>query len=188
MKNSRAVVGSCAAGSTGLVDDTDVQLLRRGEVVARTTISPAQIYVLINAGKFPPPIELGPRARAWLEIEIDAWLRSRMDARPSTGPLVVRAEIPPWRPAVDGIGSPCGIRMIRLPEVMRRVRLCKSEIYRRIHADLFPRPVAIGVQSSAWVRHEIEAWVRERLDRRLEDPRFAFLVSRPPSVAAGSKR
>ena len=36
---------------------------------------------LIRDGKFPKPIRLGPRRRAWPEIEIDNWLKAKIAER-----------------------------------------------------------------------------------------------------------
>src|SRR3546814_5209344 len=38
----------------------------------------------------------------------------------------------------------------RLPQVMARVGLSRSEIYRRIAAGDFPQPVKLGERASAW--------------------------------------
>jgi len=39
------------------------------------------LYKLIRAGKFPKPIKLGEHRIAFVESEIDDWLRGRMEAR-----------------------------------------------------------------------------------------------------------
>ncbi len=39
--------------------------------------SRVQVWRDIKAGKFPPPLELGPNSVGWYEDEIDAWLASR---------------------------------------------------------------------------------------------------------------
>lgn len=36
---------------------------------------------LIKEGKFPKPVFLSPRRRAFVESEIDAWLKDRVDQR-----------------------------------------------------------------------------------------------------------
>ena len=35
------------------------------------------IYRWIKAGKFPPPVEIGPNRIGWFEDEIEDWLSSR---------------------------------------------------------------------------------------------------------------
>lgn len=49
-------------------------------------------------------------------------------------------------------------RLIRLPEVERRVSLCTASIYARIKKQQFPSPVKLGA-ASAWVEQEIEDWI-----------------------------
>lgn len=52
---------------------------------------------------------------------------------------------------------------IRLPEVKRSVSISRSEIYRRMRAGEFPRPVKIGVRAVAWTRSSIQSWIDARI-------------------------
>jgi len=56
-----------------------VRMLRLPEVVNRTALSRSQIYRLIELGTFPRQIQLGERAAGWVEEEVDAWLRARIE-------------------------------------------------------------------------------------------------------------
>ena len=60
-----------------------IQLLRRPEVEALTGLSRARIYEKMTAGEFPRPVKTGLRAVAWVESEIDEWLRERIAERDS---------------------------------------------------------------------------------------------------------
>lgn len=53
--------------------------------------------------------------------------------------------------------------LIRLPEVQRRVGASRTEIYRRMDAGTFPRPVKIGRRYVAWVEEEIDTYVLEMI-------------------------
>lgn len=56
-------------------------ILRRKQVENRTGLSRSTIYARISEGTFPPPINLGGgRAVGWIEMEIDNWLRSQIEA------------------------------------------------------------------------------------------------------------
>ena len=67
-----------AVGDTGSLQ----RLVRANDLQPLTGYSPAYIYELMAAGKFPKPIKLaGGRAVAWLESEIVAWQRDRIAAR-----------------------------------------------------------------------------------------------------------
>lgn len=56
-----------------------LSLIRRKDVETRTGLSRSTIYARIAAGTFPSPIDLGGgRAVAWLESDIDAWIRQRI--------------------------------------------------------------------------------------------------------------
>ncbi len=56
-------------------------ILRRKEVEKRTGLSRSTIYLYIQDGTFPKPINLGPRAVGWLDNEIDAWLAACIEVR-----------------------------------------------------------------------------------------------------------
>lgn len=60
---------------------TVIRLLRRPEVESCTGLSRARIYESMDAGRFPRPVKIGPRAVAWVESEIDDWLRQRIADR-----------------------------------------------------------------------------------------------------------
>lgn len=56
---------------------------------------------------------------------------------------------------------------LRLPEVMRRTGLSKSEIYRRIKSGRFPTSKRLGHRTAVWVAGEITNWKREILGMEL---------------------
>jgi prophage regulatory protein len=56
----------------------DVTLLRLPQVRVRTGLSRSTIYQYISAGTFPKPVQLGPRAVAWIESEVAAWIHARI--------------------------------------------------------------------------------------------------------------
>ena len=57
------------------------------------------------------------------------------------------------------------IRMLRLPEVVRRTALSRSQIYRLIELGTFPRQVPLGERAAGWVEGEVDGWLRERIER-----------------------
>lgn len=62
--------------------DVSVRILRRPDVERLVGLSKPSLYRQINAGTFPRPVKLGPRAVGWFEHEIEAWLASLERARP----------------------------------------------------------------------------------------------------------
>ncbi|WP_404375513.1 helix-turn-helix transcriptional regulator [Vreelandella aquamarina] len=56
-----------------------IQLLRRSEVLARCAFSNSTLHRLIKRGEFPKPIKLGSRAVAWIESEVNGWIRQRVE-------------------------------------------------------------------------------------------------------------
>lgn len=61
-----------------------VQLLRRNDVLRRCAFSNSTLYRLIRTGEFPAPIQLSPRAIAWVESEVNNWLQQRVEASRDT--------------------------------------------------------------------------------------------------------
>ena len=58
-----------------------MRFLRLPEVIQISGYRRSSIYEMIKAGNFPAPVHLGPRAVAWLESEVEAWMQERIDAR-----------------------------------------------------------------------------------------------------------
>tara|TARA_B110000977_G_C11070731_1_gene489456 strand:- start:712 stop:906 length:195 start_codon:yes stop_codon:yes gene_type:complete len=61
-----------------------VIFLKRPEIEHRTGLKRSTIYDKMKAGTFPKPVKLGARAVAWLEPEIDAWIKERISQRGGT--------------------------------------------------------------------------------------------------------
>jgi prophage regulatory protein len=53
---------------------------------------------------------------------------------------------------------------LRLPQVKQRTGLSRSTIYARMRNGDFPSPINLGARAVAWLDHEVEDWIRERVD------------------------
>lgn len=56
------------------------KLIRLKEVMALTGLSRSSIYQFISEGKFPSQVQIGVRAVAWPEREIQQWIERKMVA------------------------------------------------------------------------------------------------------------
>ncbi len=57
------------------------------------------IYKLIKEGQFPKPVQLGARAVAWVDEEVEAWIRERITvSRPNPSHEPPSGEIVNQRP------------------------------------------------------------------------------------------
>lgn len=63
------------------------QLLRINQVRERVGLSRSEIYRLMALQRFPRPIPLGERARAWDADEIELFVQARIAARPQLEPM-----------------------------------------------------------------------------------------------------
>ncbi len=59
------------------IQSAPMQLLHRSEVLALIGVSKETLLSWMSKGKFPTPLLLGERARAWRVDEIDVWLQTR---------------------------------------------------------------------------------------------------------------
>lgn len=57
------------------------------------------------------------------------------------------------------------IRMLRLPAVMQKTGLSRSQIYRLVEMGSFPGQVQLGERTAAWIEEEIEQWLTERINQ-----------------------
>jgi prophage regulatory protein len=57
-------------------------------------------------------------------------------------------------------------RLLRLAEVRRRTGFGKSKLYDLIAKREFPPPVPIGRRAVGWLEHEIDGWIKQRVDER----------------------
>lgn len=58
------------------------------------------------------------------------------------------------------------LRLISLKDVVTRTALSKSTIYQLIKDGAFPKQVNNGSRRVAWVVHEIDSWLSERINAR----------------------
>jgi prophage regulatory protein len=54
-------------------------ILRLPKVKERIGLSRSTIYLKISRGEFPKPVSLGARAVGFIEAEIEAWLKARIE-------------------------------------------------------------------------------------------------------------
>ena len=50
-------------------------------------------------------------------------------------------------------------RFIRIKDVVGKVGLSRSQVYRLIQAGLFPSPLKIGPRVSVWSESHVEGWM-----------------------------
>ena len=65
-------------GDCDLTSDQKVgRVIRLKEVMHRTGLGRSTIYRWMGEGKFPKTVKLGGHSVAWIEQEIDRWLKER---------------------------------------------------------------------------------------------------------------
>lgn len=51
------------------------------------------------------------------------------------------------------------MQLLRLPSVLNKTGLSRSEILRRVKLGTFPRPIKLGVRSVAWSSDSVNTWI-----------------------------
>ena len=52
-------------------------------------------------------------------------------------------------------------RFIRLAQVIYSTGLSRSNIYRKVAAAEFPKPVRLGPKAVAWIESEVQNWMEQ---------------------------
>ena len=53
-------------------------------------------------------------------------------------------------------------RLLRRPQVLERVPVSETTLWRYVKAGTFPRPVRLGKNSVAWRADDVNAWIDAR--------------------------
>ncbi|MDV6328808.1 AlpA family phage regulatory protein [Idiomarina sp. Sol25] len=59
--------------------------------------------------------------------------------------------------------------LMRLNEVMEAVPYSRASIYRLMKENKFPKSITMGGRSVFWVRTQIQAFIREQIDKAKEE-------------------
>lgn len=54
-------------------------------------------------------------------------------------------------------------RILRLPQVLARVGISRSELYRREALNQFPKRVKLGARSVGWLASEVQEFIEARI-------------------------
>jgi prophage regulatory protein len=55
-------------------------------------------------------------------------------------------------------------RLIRQPEVLRRIGISKSTLWSWVGTGRFPAPVKLGPRAVAWSENAVQSWIAERIE------------------------
>ncbi|NOF54880.1 AlpA family transcriptional regulator, partial [Vibrio cholerae] len=58
--------------------ENNIRLIRFREVLTMTGLSRSSLYRFIEENQFPPQVQLGGRAVAWVEGEVQEWIAQRI--------------------------------------------------------------------------------------------------------------
>ena len=58
-----------------------MRFIRKNPTAKQVGYHPSHVMRLVRAGKFPQPVRLGPNSVAFVEDEVEAWMKARVEAR-----------------------------------------------------------------------------------------------------------
>lgn len=61
--------------------DDQMKFIRLPDVLARTGLKRANLYLLMQRGGFPEPVKISSRSNGWVESEVEAWIEARIAER-----------------------------------------------------------------------------------------------------------
>ena len=59
----------------------DLRLIRLNQVMTKIGMGRSWVYSKVAEGTFPQPVNFGGRAVAWVEAEVDNWIRNQIASR-----------------------------------------------------------------------------------------------------------
>lgn len=60
-------------------------------------------------------------------------------------------------------------KILRLDEVMKRVSVGRTFIYKGIKEGTFPKQIHLGSKSVGWLEKEIDEWIENRISESRQD-------------------
>lgn len=66
--------------------------------------------------------------------------------------------------------QPRGDRLLRIEEVMHRVGIRTTSVYKMIREGRFPKGIALGARCVVWPESSIDAWIAEQISRAADPP------------------
>jgi prophage regulatory protein len=76
-------------------------------------------------------------------------------------------------------------RFISVKQTVDKICLSKTELYNRLNAGAFPKPIALGPRKVVFLESEIGAWMQARIEECDTSVRFRRLRAR---TAVSSRR
>lgn len=69
--------------------------------------------------------------------------------------------------------------VLRLPQVIDRVKLSRSSIYARVEAGTFPQPFALGPRAIGWLQSDITDFIQRCVKQRSFKPSKSAVADQP---------
>lgn len=143
-----------------------------------THLTPEKLKAKVAAGQIDlaiVPIEQSPKSACGVHVnDLANYLDIQRDkAKTEHDRLMGRQPKTPPRQSASKVEvrndlpvefSDLSIQFIRLPEVKRITGMCTSTIYKMVNDGLFPKQVKLGGRAVAWVRPEVLAWSKDKIE------------------------
>jgi prophage regulatory protein len=81
-----------------------MRLMRLSEVMECTGMGRSTLFAAVREGTFPPPVEIGPQLRGFVDSEVDAWIEEKIKQRDAQ--LAAKSKVPAAPVVKRGRGRP----------------------------------------------------------------------------------
>lgn len=71
--------------------------------------------------------------------------------------------MPAFPPERRARARPLSARFLRIRDVIEICGLSRASIYEAVKLGTFPPPIKITARASAWLKHEVDEWVEQRV-------------------------
>lgn len=63
------------------------------------------------------------------------------------------------------------VKIIRMPELSKKIGCSRSTIYSFIARSEFPKPISLGARAVGWLESEVDEWIAKREAKRYSNQR-----------------
>jgi len=60
------------------------------------------------------------------------------------------------------------LEVYRMRELIKLLKVSKETIYSWVRKNKFPKPMKLGPRTSAWLKQDVEKWLREKKEEGLK--------------------
>lgn len=128
---------------------TDLRLVRMNELTQMLSYHKSSINNMIQEGRFPQRIKIGPSASAWLLPEVHAWINQTWKEGDSFSPRLIDST-----------------RLLKAQDVLDMLGIKRDTLYRMLKSQTFPEGKVLSRRERRWDYNDIMGWLAGKIQER----------------------